>query len=291
VARKSGLGRGLEALLPEGDYGEPQQGSVAQIAIDKVIPDPDQPRKHFDEATIQQMAASIIKHGIIQPIIARDAGDGSYIIISGEQRFRAAKLAGLEEIPVIVREMADPKKRMEIALIENIQRSDLNPIEVAEAYKNLMDSAGLSQEELAAQIGKPRSTVANALRLLKLSGEIQESLKKGKDKGGIDPGHANALLSVADKKLREKLYREITEKGLSVRDTEKRASALNTAPAAEGEKAKPVKRPVEITDMEQKFIDRLDTKVTIEGGLEKGKIHIEYYSMDHLDRLYEIIQG
>jgi ParB family chromosome partitioning protein len=325
MARKKGLGRGLDALLPggdisasggykteDGDFGNRiigeqrgdgsqklsinqtlKEGSVIQIAIDRLIPDPGQPRKYFDETEMRELADSITEYGIIQPIIVRDAGHGSFIITAGERRFRAAALAGLNEIPVIVREYAE-EKRQGISLIENIQRSDLNPIEEAMAYKNMMDSEKLSQEELAAKVGKPRPTITNALRLLKLSSEIQESIKLGDKKGGISPGHARALLSVTDKKLREKLFIEITGKGLSVREAEKRAAIININPVTESEALKDkidVKRPAEITEMEEKFIERLGTKVSIEGGLEKGRIHVDYYSMEDLDRLYGIIGG
>jgi ParB family chromosome partitioning protein len=312
MTRKPVLGRGLNALLsgyddnPDsgnmiedtatgtagGKIAENQpvnRGSVVQIAVDRLIANPGQPRKHFDETELQELADSIVVHGIIQPIIVADAGDGSYIIIAGERRTRAARLAGLSEVPVIIREYTD-QKRLEVSLIENIQRSNLNPIEEAAAYKNLMDFSGLSQEELAVKVGKNRSTVTNALRLLKLSADVQKSLESGE----TTPGHARALLSVTDKKLREKLFHEITAKGLSVREAEKKASALNTPSAVEGTEAKQkpaIKRAPEIDAMVDKFIEKLGTKVSIEGSLNKGRIHIDYYSMEDLERLYEILGG
>jgi ParB family chromosome partitioning protein len=264
---------------------------VVQITVDKLVPNPSQPRKNFDETELQELADSIKEHGVIMPIIAADTGDGNYTIIAGERRTRAARLAGLEDVPVIIRDYTD-LKRMEVSLIENIQRSDLNPIEEATAYKNLMDFSSLSQGDLAARVGKNRSTVTNALRLLKLSAEVQKSLETG----DISSGHARALLSVTNKTQREKLFKEITAKGLSVRETEKKASALNS-PGEEGGGAsggaaeKASKRPPEIAEMEEKFIEKLGTKVSIDGSLEKGRIHIEYYSMEDLDRLYEIIGG
>jgi ParB family chromosome partitioning protein len=261
-----------------------------------LVPNPGQPRKNFDEAELQELADSIKEHGVIMPIIAADTGGGTYTIIAGERRTRAARLAGLAEVPVIIRDYTD-QKRMEISLIENIQRSDLNPIEEATAYKNLMDFSNLSHEELAVRVGKNRSTVSNALRLLKLSAETQKSLESGE----LTPGHARALLSVTDDKSRDKLFREITAKGLSVREAEKKASALNASgggAASNGSdgdsgeaKEKASKRPPEISEMEEKFIERLGTKVSIEGGLEKGRIHIEYYSMEDLERLYGIINS
>ena len=306
MAHKPRLGRGFEALLPDVDASinpVPQEGaesepsekrdsgprnSVVQLAIDRLIANPGQHRKNFDETELREMADSIAEHGIIQPIIAADTGDGSYIIIAGERRTRAARLAGLTEVPVIIREYTG-QKRLEVSLIENIQRSDLNPIEEAAAYKNLMDFSNLSQEELAFRVGKSRSAVTNSLRLLKLPADMQKSLENG----SISSGHARALLSVTDKSPREKLFREITEKGISVREAEKLAAAL-TVPAAakkpaQGKKAS--KHLPEVSAMEEKFIDRLGTKVTIEGNLDKGQIHIDYYSMEDLDRLYGIIGG
>jgi len=309
MAHKAGLGKGLDALLPKDDdgtdsglwdenaeikTGEKRQGllnklhnSVVQIAIDRLTANPGQPRKNFDETELRELADSIAEHGIIQPVIAANTGDGSYIIIAGERRTRAAKLAGLSEVPAIVRDYTDDK-RLEISLIENIQRSDLNPIEEAAAYKNLMDFSHLSQEELAARVGKSRSAVTNSLRLLKLSADIQKSLEDG----SVSPGHARALLSVTDKQLRDRLFKEITGKGLSVREAEKRAADLNATPAAEGETTAvkvPPQRPPELVEMEEKFISKLGTKVSIDGGLDKGRIHIEYYSMEDLERLYEIL--
>ena len=303
MAYKTGLGKGLSALLPEGsDSVSPglggkaaekrnvpeSQGSVVQLAIDRLVANPGQPRKRFDETELRELADSITEHGIIQPIIAADSGDGSYIIIAGERRTRAARLAGLKTVPAIIRKYTD-QKRLEISLIENIQRTDLNPIEEAAAYKNLMDFSRLSQEELAVRVGKSRSTVTNALRLLKLPADVQKSLENG----SISPGHARALLSVTDKNPREKLFKEITGKELSVREAEKRAAALNVTPAAAGKtpEIKPLKRAPELDAMEEKFINKLGTKVVIEGDLNKGRIHVDYYSMEDLERLYEILGG
>ena len=302
MANKKGLGRGLSALLSGDDIDSfnpekkekslPKQsltssGDIVQVPVDKLLSNPDQPRKHFDKNELQELADSITEHGIIQPIIAMPSSDNkngeeTYIIIAGERRTRAAKMAGLRKVPVIIRKYSD-QKRMEVSLIENIQRSDLNPIEEAAAYKNYMDKYDVSQEEVAIKAGKPRSTIANALRLLKLSADIQKSLEEKT----IFPGHGRALLSVTDKKSRDKLYKEITAKDLSVREAEKRAAALNQPENTDDEK--PVKRPPEITEMEEKFMEKLGTKVVIDGNLEKGRIHIDYYSMEDLDRLYEIL--
>ncbi|MDR2964998.1 MAG: ParB/RepB/Spo0J family partition protein [Treponema sp.] len=314
MARRIGLGRGLSALLDNNDEDQlstPEQifmqsldetsktqksniskaHDIVQMPVGKLVPNPGQPRKRFDETELNELAASIKTYGIIQPVIAANAGDGSYIIIAGERRTRAAKLAGLDTVPVIVRDYTDQKK-LEVSLIENIQRTDLNPIDEAAAYKNLMDFSGFSQDELASRVGKNRSTVANALRLLKLSVEMQRSIEDG----SVSSGHARALLSVTDAKAREKLYREILGSGLSVREAEKNAAALNAGAGGKSSSkgksgGKDSKRPPEIDAMAEKFISKLGTKVVIEGDLNKGRIQIDYYSMEDLERLYEILGG
>jgi ParB family chromosome partitioning protein len=305
MARRIGLGRGLDALLDNNDGDEtqsapiqsakadnvstqstslPSQGTV-QLPVGKLVPNPGQPRKNFDETELNELASSIKTYGIIQPIIAANAGDGTYIIIAGERRTRAAKLAGLTTVPAIIRDYTDQKK-LEISLVENIQRTDLNPIEEAAAYKNLMDFSNLSQDELAMRMGKNRSTVANSLRLLKLPVEIQKSIEGGK----LSSGHARALLSVTDANARDKLYRELLAGDISVRETEKKASALNTEKPKGKQTAKKGKdRPPEVDAMEEKFIGKLGTKVVIDGDINKGRILIDYYSMEDLERLYEIL--
>jgi len=300
MTRRSGLGKGLDALLDNLNddesqntvplspisYANTKTQDVVQIPVGKLIPNPGQPRKNFNETELQELADSIKTYGVIQPIIAANAGDGTYIIIAGERRTRAAKLAGFDTVPTIVRDYTD-QKRLEISLIENIQRSDLNPIEEAAAYKNLMDFSSLSQDELAARVGKNRSTVANALRLLKLPVEIQKSIEEGK----VSSGHARALLSVTEARERDKLYRDILTSGISVREAEKRATQTNVEkPDGKKKLAKSAKeRHPEVDAMTEKFISKLGTKVVIDGDLNKGRILIEYYSMEDLERLYEIL--
>jgi ParB family chromosome partitioning protein len=308
MARRIGLGKGLGALLENNDENDdylitvytPEESKsetpvntgvstgsgIVQLSADKLIPNPGQPRKNFDEAELQELSESIKTYGIIQPVIAADAGDGTYYIIAGERRTRAARLAGLSEVPAIIRDYTD-QKRLEVSLIENIQRTDLNPIEEAAAYKNLMDFSGLSQDDLAARVGKNRSTVANALRLLKLPIEIQKSIEEGK----ISSGHARALLSVTDTKTREKLYKEILDNNISVREAEKLASSFTEKKGEEKISAKKSTktRPPEVDAMVEKFIHNLGTKVVIDGDLNKGRILIDYYSMEDLERLYEIL--
>jgi len=306
MAQRRGLGgRGINALLDNNDETQTNKPAeekaassaaknkaddIVQLPAEMLVPNPGQPRKNFDETELQELADSIKTFGVIQPVIAANAGDGTYIIIAGERRTRAARLAGLETVPAIIRDYTD-QKRLEISLIENIQRTDLNPIEEAAAYKNLMDFSNISQEELAARMGKNRSTVANALRLLKLPVEVQKNIEEG----NVSPGHARALLSVTDTKARDTLYREILASDVSVREAEKRAAAINEQKSG-GKKKNPKtgkgkKHPPEIDAMTEKFITKLGTKVVIEGDLNKGRIHIDYYSMEDLERLYEILGG
>ena len=289
---KKGLGRGLSALLDakQDETAEKVsfEGAEAFISIDKLKPNPNQPRKDFDPAELEELAESIRQQGVIQPIIAEDAGDGTYTIIAGERRTRAARLAGLKEVPVVLRKYSE-EKRMEVSLVENIQRSNLNPIEEAAAYRQLMEMEGLSQDELAARVGKNRATVANALRLLKLPADMQESIRKSE----LTPGHARAILSVVNPRAQQTLFSEILKKGLSVRDAEKRAASLSagTSTGNKPQKFAVKGRPQELGAMEEKFIAHLGTKVAIKGDLKKGTVVIDYYSMEDLDRLYEILGG
>jgi ParB family chromosome partitioning protein len=307
VAIKKGLGKGLSALLP--DESEENSSAITRekndgikesiknakertgeilVAPDKLTANPNQPRKVFNEDELAELADSIKQQGIIQPIIAEDAGDGTYTIIAGERRARAARLAGLTEVPVVLRQYSD-EKRIVVSLIENIQRANLNPIEEAQAYKQLAElgelSNGkpLSQEDVAARVGKNRATVSNALRLLKLPAEMQESIKKNE----LSPGHARAVLSVSGAKTQEALFREILKNGLSVREAEKRAAALGKENKSPQKAAKG--RAPELGAMEEKFMLRLGTKVIIKGDLNKGAIMIDYYSMEDLERVYEIL--
>jgi ParB family chromosome partitioning protein len=301
---KNALGRGLSALLPDDEEQQPIPGKTGTagagetgvrgneifVRLDKIRPNPGQPRRSFDKTELEELAASIKQHGIIQPVIAEKDDSGNFVIIAGERRCRAAALAGLSEVPVILRSYSD-QKRLEVALIENLHRSDLNPMEEAAAYKQLMDSASLSQDEAAERVGKNRSTVANSLRLLRLPSRMKEALEQNL----LSAGHARAILSLSKAVDQEKLFTEIQDKGLSVRAAEKRAGELNTDknggrnPAGKNGKGKTAKKDPEIKAMEEKFIRTLGTKVAIIGGLKRGRIEIEYYSMDDLERLYGIL--
>jgi ParB family chromosome partitioning protein len=298
VMAKNRLGKGLGALLPdeagkqesariEANAPEIKVSGELRIALDDLTANPGQPRKYFDNEGIKELAESIRLHGIIQPLIVdRLAGEDRYLIVAGERRFRAARLAGLKEIPVIVRKYAGAK-RLEIALVENIHREDLNPIEEAAAYRQIMENGGLSQDEAASRVGKNRSTVANALRLLKLPVHMQKSLENG----SLSPGHARAILSLQEPANQERLFGEINGKALSVRAAEKRALELGgkTASGPSLPAVKTIKRDPQLGLMEGKFIEKLGTKVSINGDLKRGRVEIEYYSMDDLDRLYGLL--
>ena len=288
---KKALGRGIDALINEVNEAEESashdRSDVKRIPLRNIEANPHPPRTRFDEETLAELADSIKQQGIIQPLVVEKSTQG-YTIVAGERRFRAARMAGLTEVPVLVRTFTDEEK-LEIALIENVQREDLNPIEEAKAYRQLMDRNGLNQETLAKKIGKKRSTVANATRLLKLPEDIQESVSDG----SLSSGHARAILSVVNPADQRILFSRILSEGLSVREAERQAAGFNRG-VRSSEKAKnqnKTDRQVspEVQDIEQKFLDALGTKVTLRGNLQKGKIEISYYSKEDLERLYEII--
>lgn len=284
-----GLGKGFGALLPDeaSPYVANATDTVQMVGLGEVFPNPDQPRKDFDHAALQELADSITEQGILQPILAEKVSQG-YRIVAGERRWRAAKLAGLAEVPVLLREFTE-ESRMEIALIENVQRSDLTAMEEARAFKGLMDAFGLTQEEVSKKVGKQRSTVANSLRLLNLTEEMQVSVAKGE----LTAGHARAILSVSSAESRNLLFREIVSLRLSVRQAEDRAAVLNgPTVATPGKVPKPAsvaRKTPELADLEQQLIDRLGTKVEVKGDATKGRIEIAYYSGDDLNRLYDLL--
>ena len=289
MARQFGLGKGLGALIPETDLESvPGGDGVRSMPLARLKPNPDQPRRSFPEESLAELAGSLRTHGLIQPILVEEAGDGSFLIVAGERRFRAAAMAGLTEVPVIVRSFP-PEKRLEIALIENVQREDLNPVEEAEAYRALMAIDGRSQEEVADVVGKSRSAVANSLRLLRLPESVLAALRSG----DLSAGHAKALLSVADPARRDVLFSRIIAKGISVREAEAAAQELNSPqPAAPKSAPRPQKpREPEIREVEERLIEALGTKVSVKGDAKKGTIAIEYYSLGDLERILDVLAG
>jgi len=275
---KKGLGKGLGALL---GTDEPVSSGVTEVRITDIEPNANQPRKSFDDEKLAALAESIKQHGGVQPLIVQQDGD-SYRIVAGERRWRAARLAGLETVPVIVRDLSD-RQVMEVALIENLQREDLNPIEEAEAYEKLISEYGMTQEEVASVVGKSRPAITNSIRLLSLDDEIKSRLISGE----ISSGHARALLSLDDKDLRRKAMQEIIEKGLSVRETERLIKVLSTP-----KKQKARKVPdAEYQALEERFREVFGTKVRIMNSKKSGKILIEYYSLEELDRIINLVES
>lgn len=272
--------------LPEG-LSVDENGQL-WLDVNRLTPNPFQPRREFDDEALHELAESIKEHGILQPITVESAENGNFYIIMGERRTRAAKIAGLSEVPVHLGKFSDQKK-LEIALIENIQRENLNPIEEAEAYYKLMEISGLSQEQISARVGKNRSTVANAIRLLKLPEDMRTSLAQGK----ITSGHARALLAVKDNADMRILYAKIVGNDMTVRDAEEMAKTLNEG-AGKLSPKKPSKNEAKdpnIRALEQQFIEKLGTKVEIKGSMEKGQLEISFYNKDDLNRLYYLICG
>lgn len=281
---KRGLGKGMDAFLDDSILlaVESTEG-VRNIKITDIEPNKNQPRKYFDKDALQLLADSIKEHGIIQPIVVAKAAKG-YEIVTGERRWRASRLAGLTEIPAIVREYS-PQNLMEVALIENIQREDLNPIEEAAAYRSLMDEFDLTQEDISARLGKSRSTIANSLRLLSLEPELQKFVISGQ----ISEGHARCVLSLSGTVIREFLINRIIEDGLSVRQAEKLAKDLASAGKTKPKKPETV-TSIEIERLRKSIEEKLGTKVKINHGAKKGKIEIEYYGNRDLDRLLELLK-
>lgn len=278
MAIKRGLGRGLDALYDNTEAAEAEQKDLIELRISMIEPNRDQPRKDFDEDALITLSNSIAEHGIIQPIIVSPSENGFYKIIAGERRWRAAKMAGLREIPAIVRTY-EKQKAAEVAMLENLQREDLNPIEEAEGYKNLMENFGLTQENLSRSLGKSRSAIANSVRILSLPQNIIDMVRNGL----ISEGHARTLLSIEDDAEKQRLAEEIINEKLSVRDTEKIAGEKKTAKKiAEKKEISP-----EIKEMEKRLSDNFGSKVKIITGRKKGKIEIEYYGNDDFTRIME----
>jgi ParB family chromosome partitioning protein len=277
---KKGLGKGLGALIAS---AEAEDAGVKEVKITDIEPNSGQPRKHFNDEKLEQLAESIKKHGVIQPLIVQRDGK-TYKIVTGERRWRAARLAGCQTVPVIVKELSG-KQVMEVALIENLQREDLNPIEEAEAYKKLINEYGLTQEEISATVGKSRPAIANSLRLLSLNENIKNLLISG----DISSGHARALIPIEDADLQSKAAGIIIKKGLNVRDTELLVKRI-TSNMNNKQSRKKGTDEAEYKAIEDRFREIFGTKVKIINQKNSGKILIEYYSPDELDRIISIVE-
>ena len=281
MASQKGLGKGLGALL--GDFSEePAEKSAYQLLpIYKVEPNRDQPRQDFDEEELQALADSIALHGIIQPLTVREMPNGYYQIIAGERRWRAARLASLSDVPAVIVE-ADDKKAMELALIENLQRQDLNPLEEALGYQTLMNEYGLTQEEAAGRVGKSRPAVANALRLLGLCSEVQERVRSGE----LSAGHARAILQLKSEKKQQEAAQKIVALGLSVRQAELLCKNMGKEPAPKKEEVFAVDY---VAECEKSLSKHLGRGVKIINGKRKGRFELEFYGQEDLQNLLEAL--
>ena len=281
MANSKGLGRGLGALLGEFPEETREKSPYQLLPIYKIEPNPDQPRQDFDEEALQDLSESIALHGVIQPLTVRETGSGYYQIIAGERRWRAARMAGLNDIPAVIIE-ADNRKAAELALIENLQRQDLNPVEEALGYQSLIDGFGLTQEEAAKQVGKSRPAVTNALRLLSLSPEVLVKVRSG----DLSAGHARAILALKDEKKQAQAAQKICALGLSVRQAELLCKNMTVTP-------KPAKEPTlevnYVAECEKTLSKQLGRKVTIVNGKRRGKFELEFYGPEDLQVLLEAL--
>lgn len=281
ASKQKGLGRGLGALIDDFSASGVSD-SITSLPLQKVEPNPRQPRRVFDEEELQALADSIAEHGIVQPLAVRDEGNGYYMIIAGERRWRAARLAGLDEVPVVVLE-ADDRTVMELALVENLQRQDLNPMEEAEGYRVLMEDFGLTQEQTAERVGKSRPAVANALRLLALPDEVRELVESG----ALSAGHARAILSLSSEKLQKAAAQKILALRLSVRQAE--AMCKRMSAETKSKKPKSVLTVDYVGECEKALTKQLSRKVRIVNGKRKGRFELEFYGQDDLQRLYDAL--
>ena len=272
---RRGLGKGLEALIPSAH-------GVTDIEVDSIVPNPRQPRQALDPQTLEELAASIREQGLVQPLVVTQAEEG-YQLLVGERRWRAAKMAGLDIVPVVVRDVT-PQQMLELALVENLQREDLNPLEAAAAYQQLVEEFGMTQQQVADKVGKNRVTVTNTLRLLKLPMEVRNALLQGQ----ITEGHARAILRLESEKKQLKVLRAILKGGLSVRQTEEAVRRMAEEPKP---RPAPVKKSPELAALEDKFRQALGTKVNLTRGRKGGRLVVYFYSEEELQAIYDLIVG
>ena len=292
--KKKGLGRGLESLFAIYDSNESvekitkqkkqtTEESVTELDINKIYPNPNQPRKYFDEEALQELASSIKMHGVIQPLVVNKTDDNNYMIIAGERRWRASNIAGLDKVPVVIKNYTEKQIR-EVSIIENLQREDLNPIEAARAIKQLMEEYNLTQETVSDRIGKSRSNVANTLRLLSLYPEVIKMIEDGK----LSSGHARSLVVVDDTTQQIKLAKQAADGKMSVRELEKAVKNYLNPP--KNVSTKVAEQSLELKELINEMQRVFATKVSAIGNDNKGRIYIDYYSRDDLDRLSDLIE-
>jgi ParB family chromosome partitioning protein len=277
AARRSGLGRGLESLIPSGGSGADE---FRHINIDDLVPNPHQPRSAFDATALDELAASIAEVGVLQPVVVQPQEDGKFALIAGERRWRAARRAGLTEIPAVVR-TSDDRGSLTAALIENLQREDLSPLEEAAAYHQLLEEHGMTHDQVASAVGKSRPAVSNTLRLLQLPAAIQGMVERG----DLTAGHARALLGLEDQSYAAHIAQRAVEEGWSVRQVEEAARARSRGESDPVPKIREI-RPVEIIELEQRLRDRLDSKVKIRYKNRRGRVEISFASLEDLERIY-----
>ena len=282
AAKKGGLGRGLDALLVDNSIENTSSSSAVKLKLNEIEPNKNQPRKYFDDEALSELAASIEKHGVIQPLLVRPLPGGTYQLVAGERRWRASRMAGLTEAPVVIKELSDADASA-LALIENLQREDLDPIEEAEGYKYLMETYGVTQEEAAQRVGKSRSAVANLMRLLALPKDVLELVRSKT----LSAGHARTLLPLEDAALISQFAKEVIEKGLSVRETEKWVKDFlkpkkPAKPTAEKDKY--------FTEVELSLCETLARKVSVKGGEKGGSLTIEFFDKDDLMKIAKLFE-
>ncbi len=287
---KRGLGRGLDALLPSAPAwpeGSQETGGMREVAVDAIVTNPRQPRSRFDDAALRELASSITTLGVLQPLLVRELESGSYELIAGERRWRAAQTAGVEQVPVLVVE-TDQRGSLERALVENVHRENLNPIEEAAAYRQLLDEGGLTQEALGERIGKNRVTIANTMRLLDLPVSVQQLIAEGR----LTAAHGKTLLALEGNAFLERLARRAAEESWSTRETEehvKRYQAMSGSVAPAGSKSG--ERPAAALETQRQLSEHLQTRVRVEIGKRKGRIVLDFVSLDELERIRKVITG
>lgn len=291
MARRSGLGKGLGSLIPTTERLQDSDATLRELPISEIVANTYQPRSHFDEEALVSLSASIRSVGVLQPILVRELGEDSYELIAGERRWRAAKRAGLQTIPAIVR-TAEDEGSLEQALVENLHREDLGALEEAAAYQQLIEEFKLTQDQVATRVGKSRSAVANTLRLLQLPTSIQRLLGEGQ----LSAGHARALLGTPDRAFQEKLAKAIVSEKLTVREVEDRVrehsgapTADSTATATSATKPSTAVRPAPLLELEEMLSEHLDTRVAVSMGQRKGRIVIDFSTLEDLERVYRVI--
>ncbi len=291
MARRSGLGKGLGSLIPTTERLQDSDAILRELPISEIVANTYQPRSHFDEEALVSLSASIRAVGVLQPILVRELGEGSYELIAGERRWRAAKRAGLQTIPAIVR-TAEDEGSLEQALVENLHREDLGALEEAAAYQQLVEEFKLTQDQVATRVGKSRSSIANTMRLLQLPTSIQRLLGEGQ----LSAGHARALLGTPDRAFQEKLAKAIVSEKLTVREVEDRVREHGGTPEPEettgttgGTKPLPVVRAAPLLELEEMLSEHLDTRVAVSMGQRKGRIVIDFSTLEDLERVYRVI--